>query len=289
MSVAIQAPIDQFDLAHPSGEGCLQISVWANEAQAGEDLPVLFVTDGDLLFATAAEIARLYGLGGSRPTAMVVGIGYGAQDLAAFAKLRAADLTPPLDDAGRAKFDHKPELLGDKSGGADALLGFIVEVLKPEIARRYPRASTTNQALFGHSLGGLFATRALLTRPGAFAAFLIGSAALWWNGFSTLSLAPAFPAKVAALARRPRVFIGVGGAEQDLPGEVPAGSPMSLEQLHELILSYRVIDGSAELAALLREAGLDEVSFASFEGEDHITVLPALLTRAMRMFVPRPA
>jgi predicted alpha/beta superfamily hydrolase len=289
MSVTNQARIDRFELPHPSGEGHFQISVWANEMQPGEDVAVLFVTDADFLFATAAEITRLYGVGGMFPGAMVVGIGYGTDDLMAFTRLRTADLTPPLDDAGRERFDHMPALLGEKNGGADALLGFIIDTLRPEIARRYPKASTTNQALFGHSLGGLFTTHALLTRPEAFATFLIGSAALWWNGFSTLSLLPGFPAKVAALARKPRVFIGVGGTEQDLPTEVPAGSPMSLAQMHELILAYRVVDGSSDLAATLRDAGLDDVAFASFDGEEHITVLPALLMRALRAFVPRPA
>nr|WP_316640450.1 alpha/beta hydrolase-fold protein [uncultured Roseateles sp.] len=283
-----QASIDTFELPNPDGEGNLQISVWANAAQVDGEVPVLFVTDADLIFATAAEIVSLYGLGGMKPTAMVVGIGYGTDDLMAFTKLRTNDLTPPLDDEGRAKFDHMPSLIGDKSGGADAFLSFLTDTLKPEISRRYPKASATNHALLGHSLGGLFVSRALLTRPDSFAAFLIGSPALWWNGFSTMSLLSAFQGKVDGISHHPRILIGVGGTEQDLPDRAPPGYPMSLEQYRDLIKSVRVIDGAKELVAALRETGLNDVSYACFDGEDHITVLASFLMRSINFFVPRP-
>ena len=283
-----QASIDVFEMPHPITEGTLQISVWANPTQVGDDIPVLFVTDADLIFATAAEIVRLYGLGGMKPTAIVVGIGYGTDDLMAFTKLRTNDLTTPLDDAGRAKFDHMPSLIGDKSGGADAFLAFLVDTLKPEIARRYPRASATNHALLGHSLAGHFVSHALLTRPETFAAFLIGSPALWWNGFSILASLPAFPDKVRAIGRRPRVLIGVGGTEQDVPEKAPPGYQMTLEKYRELIAGVRVVEGARELAMAVRDAGLGEVKFVSFDDEDHITVFAALLMRSINFFVPRP-
>jgi len=283
-----QASIDVFEMPHPSGDGTLQISVWANPTQVGDDIPVLFVTDADLIFATAAEVVRLYGLGGMKPTAMVVGIGYGTDDLMAFTKLRTNDLTTPLDDAGRAKFDHMPSLIGDKSGGADAFLSFLTDTLKPEIARRYPKASAIRHALLGHSLAGHFVSHALLTRPETFTAFLIGSPALWWNGFSTLSSLPAFPEKLKALERKPQVLIGVGGTEQAVPDRAPPGYQMTLEQYRDLIARVRVVDAARELATAVREAGLDEVSFVSFDGEDHITVFAALLMRSINFFVPRP-
>jgi hypothetical protein len=218
------------------------------------------------------------------PTAMVVGIGYGTEDLAAFHRMRTADMAPPPDDEGRKGYAPLMAVLGDKSGGADALLTFLTDTLAPEIARRYPRASTTRQALFGHSLGGLFAAYALLTRPEAFAAYLIGSPALNWNNSLIRSLLPAVAGRVGALARKPRALIGVGGKEQDLPTELPPGVTMSIDELHAMVKAYRVIDASSELAAALGGAGLDDVAFVNFAGEDHITVLAPLLMRSIAFF-----
>src|SRR3546814_1175271 len=67
----------------------------------------------------------------------------------------------------------------ERNGGADALLAFLIETLRPEIAARYPQTDGAEQILFGHSLGGLFAAHALLTRPGAFDAFLVSSPSLY--------------------------------------------------------------------------------------------------------------
>lgn len=286
MSVSVQAPIDQFELPHPSGEGNFKISVSrAEHVPEGATVPVLYVLDADIGFALAAEIARLRGVMGMLPTAMVVGIGYGV-GFAEFARLRTADLTPPLSDTGRKALGGMTSLIGDSDGGADAFLRFLTDTLAPEIAARYPEASPTDRILFGHSLGGLFTAYALLTRPGSFSTFLSNSPSLWWDGFAILGHLPAFAEELAGLERQPRVLIGVGGKEQDVPTKVPGGMAMSLAEVQAIVAASRMVDAVPEFAAALSDAGLGDVQHVIYDDEDHSSVVPAAMMRGLRFAVP---
>jgi uncharacterized protein len=288
MSFSLQAPVEQFEMPHPRGDGDFKISV-ARVAHVpeGTKVPVLYVLDADVGFALAAEIARLRGIMGMQPTAMVVGIGYGA-DFLEFARLRTADLTPPLSEAGRAALGNMTSFIGDQDGGADAFLTFLTDTLGPEIGRRYPEASADDRILSGHSLGGLFTAYALLTRPEAFRTFLISSPSLWWDGFAINGHLPAFADKVAALASKPRVLIGVGGQEQDVPTKVPPAMQMSLEEVQATVAASRMVDSVPEFAAELVEAGLADVEHVIYDKEDHGSVIPAAMMRGLRFAVPLP-
>lgn len=288
MSFSLQAPVDQFELPHPSGNGSFKISVSrAAHVPEGASIPVLYVLDADIGFALAAEVARLRGTMGMLPTAMVVGIGYGV-GFAEFAKLRTADLTPPLSDAGREALGGMTSFIGDQDGGADAFLAFLADTLAPEIGRRYPEVSADDRILFGHSLGGLFTAYALLTRPEAFRTFLINSPSLWWDGFAINGHLPAFADKVAALASKPRVLIGVGGQEQDVPTKVPPSLQMSLEEVQATVAASRMVDSVPEFAAALTGAGLVDVEHVIYDKEDHGSVIPAAMMRGLRFAVPLP-
>lgn len=289
MTVEIQAKVEQFELPHPSGEGALKISVspLASASERDRDVPILFVLDADMAFALAAEIARLRGTGGLLPTAMVVGVGYGA-DFAQMTKLRTADLTPPLSESGKQALGGLTGMIGEKDGGAEAFLTFLTDTLAPEIVARYPEASPGDHILFGHSLGGLFTAYALLTRPQAFATFLASSPSLWWDGFAVRSHLPAFADRLAALDKQPTAFISAGGKEQDPPTRTSPLVPMTLEEMQAMVAQARMVDAAAEFASALRETGLRDVTHFTFEGEDHGSVLPAALARGLALAVPQP-
>lgn len=282
-----QAKIDQFELPHPDGNGSLQISVMCPPSLAGDltDAPVLYVLDADFEYATAAEIARMTALGGTRPSAIVVGVGYGTSDFLKFMRLRAADLTPPISEANKQALGKFTLFIGEESGGADALLDFLAATLVPEIARRYPQASTNNRALYGHSFGGLFTAHALLTRPDSFNAFFPASPSLWWNGFAILDLLPGFATKLDALDRKPQVLVTVGATEQDAPDTVLPGSPFTLDEMRAMIESWRTVDAAAEFADALRAAGLVDVGYVSFPNETHESVIPPSMTRSLNCFL----
>lgn len=287
MSASNQASIEQFALPHPDGERRFQISVARAPGVSSDmaDVPVLFVMDADVEFAVAAEIVRLLSMGGTRPSAMVVGVGYGVTDFAVFGRLRTADLTPPISAANIQALGNLTQVIGDRYGGAAALQNFLIETLVPEITRRYPEASTVNHALFGHSLGGLFTAHVLLNRPDAFAAFFPASPSLWWNGFGLFDQLPAFAARLDTLEGGPRVFVSVGANEQRVPASVPPGSPMTLEETQALTRSWRTVDAAEEFAIALQRAGPIDVDCAVFADEDHVSVIPAAMMRSITLFL----
>lgn len=288
MSFSVRASLEQFTIPHPSGEGRLKISVAAPATAApGAVVPVLYVVDGDFLFGLAAEIGRAMSTVAGFPAHYVVGIGYDA-DYLDFLKLRTADLSTPLSpEAGEGMGALGAAIGSERNGGADAFLAQLVDVLRPEIAARYPQTSGGEQILFGHSLGGLFAAHALLTRPDAFAAFIISSPSLWWDGFSILRRLPDFQARLAALADQPRVFVDVGGREQDPPASVPEGMAVTLEEVRAQIVAARMVDAARDFAAALGEVGVRDLRHIAFADDDHTSVAPAAILHGMRFALGR--
>jgi predicted alpha/beta superfamily hydrolase len=287
MLASVRASLEQFTLAHPSGAGALKISVAAPAIPMSVGpVPVLYVMDGDLLFGLAAEIARAMSAAGGMPALYIVGIGYDA-GYADFLKLRTADLSPPITaQALEALGAVATAISGDRNGGADRFLQFLLDALAPQMAARFPQTVGAARFLFGHSLGGLFAAHALVTRPEAFDAFLVSSPSLWWDDFSIFRKLPAFPARLAALAARPRVFLDVGGKEQDLPTTVPEGLGVSLEEARAQIRAARMVDAAGEFAEALREAGIESLRHITFAEDDHTSVVPAAILHGMRFALP---
>src|SRR5258708_16013648 len=76
------------------------------------------------------------------------------------------------------------------AGGADKFLSFIADELLPTIDRNY--RTRPYRVLIGHSLGGLFAVYALMSRPEVFKGYLIGSPSLWWDDQALVKAAQPF-------------------------------------------------------------------------------------------------
>jgi predicted alpha/beta superfamily hydrolase len=115
---------------------------------------------------------------------------------------RTRDLTPSHSD------EKKPDgtEANPTSGGGDRFLDFIQKELMPEIEKRY-RASCY-RLFAGHSLGGLMAIHALITRPDLFNAYIAVSPSLWWNDKRTLRQAQEFFAKREQLQKT--LFFSLG-------------------------------------------------------------------------------
>lgn len=288
MQFSVRASLEQFTLAHPIREGLLQISVAAPAVEALDAaVPVLYVVDGDILFGLAAEIARAVSTVEGFPAYYVVGVGYDAA-FADVMRLRTADLAPPISAEsleGLGMFGTA--IGGENSGGADAFLAFLVETLRPEIAARYPQTAGGAPILFGHSLGGLFAANALLTRPESFASFIVSSPSLWWDGFSILQKLPAFKERLAALPQQPRVFVDVGAKEQDMPTSVPEGRGLTLEEAQAQVSAARMFDGARDFANALRGAGLLNLRHVAFAEDDHVSAAPTAILHGMRFALGR--
>ena len=288
MNFPVQATIEQFDMPRARGTGVLQISVSRPAGLEGRTgIPVLVVPDADLLFGLTTEIARLRAASGNFPPVVVVGVGYGAA-FAEFVKPRTPDLTPPARAESIEALGSFTSYMGDQSGNASDFAHFIVDRLMPEIARRCPETNAGPRLIFGHSLGGLFVAYLLMTRPAAFTHFLMSSPSLWWDQFAIHARLEAFAERLADLPAPPQVFINVGGKEQEVPTRVPNGVALELPALQAIVEMARMVDGATEFADKPRDLGLSSVECVVFKDEDHGSVVPAAISRALSFSLPDP-
>lgn len=178
--------------------------------------PVFVITDANLAFNTAHETVTMLGISGEMAPVIVVGVGYPETDgrgyTPAYAASRTRDYTPTRE-AGMPG-----------GGGSAAFLAFLKDELVPMVEARY-RADPTRRGLGGHSLGGLFATYALLKEPGFFTRFWIGSPSLWWDHQLPFSWIP--ETKKGGTQPHGRAYVTVGAKESAVM--VPPARRMATE------------------------------------------------------------
>ncbi len=147
----------------------------------------------------------------------------------------------------------------------------------------YP-LNSREQTLYGHSLGGLFVLSVMFKHPDAFKNYVASSPSIWWDKKSVLKDEAGFVAKANSATTPLRVLICVGAKEQDLYTRAPAGQPMTLGEINQKIAAAQMVANARELANRLKKiaAGLGfVVRFQDFSAEDHISVVPASISRAL--------
>ena len=233
--------------------------------------PVLYVLDGNLLFATAAQLVRnRFARGPSVPAQgpVVVGLGYAGEQVLDL-EARSRDYTPP---APGPQTDER----GRPEGGADAFLDFVECTVRPLVARHLP-LNASQQTLFGHSYGGLCVLHALFTRPGGFQNYVAASPSLWWRDGFVLQemaqfLATRSAAGSAAAAQLTHVLVTQGEREALVPAAVSA-DPARAAIARERRSNDRI---DALLSGLRGAPGVD-LRFVRFPDADHASaMLPAL-------------
>lgn len=201
---------EEWDLASADGSRSYRILVHRPQgAPPPAGFSVLTVLDGNALFAGLVDASRAmrFEPAGSKGL-MVVAVGYPG-DAAYDMQRRTFDLTPDPSAAvrgPRAAFAQ---------GGQREFLDFLLNRLRPELARRYP-VDATRQSLYGHSFGGAFALYALYSRPDAFQAVVAASPSIWWNAQSVLKEEAGFMSRMSQAPDLPlqlSLRILVGGRE----------------------------------------------------------------------------
>jgi predicted alpha/beta superfamily hydrolase len=270
--------------------------------------PVYYVLDGEAYFATGAVGSMLL----AENAAIVVGIDHNAlNDRAVVEKysgrkagdtspigmdavsdahnrLRTHDLTLPVAPAHRAPDWIEPS----RNGGLDDFLKIIETEIKPRIAALAP-VDAANQALYGHSLGGLAVVHALFTEPTAFRSFIASSPSLWWDGNAVLKNEEKFTAAVTTGQAAPRILITAGSDEDELPippkafvDSLPLAKQAEIAPYLKLRSSWSgMLSGTRALAsrlAALNGANGYKVEYALMTGEDHPTAALVSVGRGLR-------
>ncbi|MFH5186519.1 alpha/beta hydrolase [Paenibacillus sp. TAB 01] len=255
----------QFDIHSKSGRAYrIFVYVPLSEPPAA-GFPVFYLLDANAVFATAVEAVRVQG---RRPEktgvspAVVVGIGYPAD--MPFVPDRFYDFTLPVPASELPV--HPDGIEWPVQGGAEAFLSFIEKELKPVIESRCS-IDTSRQAIMGHSLGGLFVLHALFSKPEAFSTYIAGSPSIHWNKRALLEEERQFTARMQLEIRQLGILLAAG----------------QLEQGHERRMTESAFE-MAERLSSLSDRGI-RAEYKEFEGEGHVSVLPGLISRALRFFL----
>lgn len=239
-----------------------QIMVYCPSSPAPpEGFPVIYVLDGNSVFGTMVEAIRLQSrrpdITGVIPS-VIVGIGYETKE--PFSANRYYDYTPMTSEVYRQKPDGTPI---PEQGGAAAFLQFLEEELKPGIQSDYP-VNPAKQTIFGHSLGGLFTLYVLFNKPLAFQTYISGSASIHWNWQYLQEVEQGFESLLKKEIVDIKLLLAFGELEKS---HVSRNSDRAKEM--------------AERLSKLSNRGI-HVEFKEFEGEGHVSVLPVLISKALR-------
>jgi uncharacterized protein len=231
--------------------------------------PVLWLTDGPLLFHLAVGLLNLLVVGGLAPEMIIVGVGCTSEaGVAEYGRRRIIDLTPPgksmLYDGPGGDFMRKLGVPADLSQQADDLLAFLVDEVRPALARTY--RMDDDHGLMGHSGGGMFASYAMFARPGAFRRYIIGSPSSNAVDKAAFRLEAAYAAANTDLAAN--VFFGAG--EQEI-GQL-------------FMAAWGIVSAPVLMAEtlLLRQYPSLKVTTRIFQGKDHFTVLADVISEGVR-------
>jgi predicted alpha/beta superfamily hydrolase len=249
-----------------------------------EGYPVIYLNDGDFAFHTAADALMMQSIGLEAKPAYVVGIGYG-KDWQTASRTRCADLTPcPPDPATLAALEAAPLTKGATYGEAEGFHRFMTEELRPQIEAAYS-VDRSNTILWGDSFGGLFALYVLFNHPEAYRTYLVGSPSIIWNDRAILQDEARLTAPLAAGKVAPRVLFTVGEFEEKLAGHVKLYPGVTREQMQAMLTTTGMITNALALAerlkALEAPAGC-EVEAVVFDGETHLSIIPAAISRGLR-------
>ena len=236
----------------------------------------MFVLDGNAYFPLAATLNRLQSRG-SQSGLVIVAIGYPDGEVFNMQR-RTFDMTTKADPA------KLPPSRGGRgwpeSGGADQFLGFIQNELLPQVDQKIS-IDKKQQAIAGHSFGGLFVMHVLFTQPESFQTYIAMSPSGWWNDYALLNEEKAFAKHVGELEKPVRVLIEVG--ELELGGKQgPAGALAPTPAMKEF---GTTVDFAERLKTL--KSDYLEIELKVYDQEDHGSVVPRAMIDALRFVSPQ--
>ncbi|SDE67225.1 hypothetical protein SAMN04488542_101339 [Fontibacillus panacisegetis] len=232
------------------------------EAPPEGGFPIYYVLDGNSYFHFARDVIKLQSRNAPKTLispAIVVGIGHHGE-YEERSKRRFYDFTPAAD-----QYVYPERLKGADigfHGGAEKFLAFLEQELMPVVHDKYS-VDQTKQALFGHSLSGLFVLIALFARSELFQYYLATSPSIWWNDHEIVGTAERFfrDGELEKLEDKKKLLITVGSKETFMVDDA--------RELYSLINKHRHLNLTTDLYVA--------------EDENHASIVPTIMSRAFRV------
>jgi uncharacterized protein len=234
--------------------------------------PVLWVTDASLSFPLAVGLMNWLHTVQELPELIVIGVGAPDEsDHAEFSARRTHDFYPMPRWVNAGPGGVYMEAMSNEmtaGGGADALLSFLVDELRPRLATEF--RFDGDHGLVGFSGGGHFVGFALLSRPAAFGRYLASSPALSGCEDLLFTLEADYAATHDDLAAK--VFLGAGEAELTDPFVAAADIVGSMTRMSQLLR--------------LRNYPSLELTSRLYPRQTHGSALPYALNEGLRTLYP---
>ena len=257
-----------FDVPDPVRGRDYQIYVSLPEGYAEHPdrrYPVVFTTDADYGFPMLRLIGRR--MNGARPRIedfILIGLSYAKGETGSQSRRR--DYTPTANGHEDAPADAvHGEALAYRDYLRDAVFPFVEARWRTDPARRF---------FIGHSYGGLLGAQILLTDPGMFSGYVLGSPSLWYDGRYLLRKAPGLLAARPDIAARVYLYIGAFEAARK-------GDPRYYQTLD-------MVADNAAFARMLNARGYTGLALRSdvLDDEDHHSVAPRGFTKGLLYLLP---
>ena len=262
------ADSEVWDVADPVSKRGYQVFVTlppSYRTQPQRRYPVLYVTDADYAFPLIRQIARRLNV--ETPTVeefILVGLSYAKGEGGMQSRRRDYTPTPAGPSSAPADAVH---------GGGAAYQTYIREQVLPFVAQRF-RTDEKRRLFLGHSYGSLLGTQILLSDPGMFAGYILGSPSLWYDHHHMAGRERAYAAGHDDLPAR--VYLYVGEYEDMRPGDPRFSTSANM-----------VTDAQAMAAALKsRKYRSLDLELEVLNDEDHVTVAPRGFTHGLKYLLP---
>lgn len=164
----------------------------------GKAYPLLVLADGGRAFPNLnCDVRTLASKGAIGEEPVVVGLSYAKGE--SLEDSRRRDYTPVKDGASNRAY-----------GGAAAYQTYLRDVVLRYVESHY-RTEPGHRIFWGHSYGGLLGAHILLTEPGLFQTYILGSPSFWFADQAIYTFEAAYAKRSREL--HARVFLYVGGRE----------------------------------------------------------------------------
>lgn len=232
--------------------------------------PVLFVTDANYAFPVVRNIVQRLHKHAGMEEVIVVGLSYAQGDTGVYSRRRDYTPTVPRQQSYSTDMPGRAPAFGE----AAAYGRFIERDVFPLVAAGY-RADMGRKIFVGHSYGSLLGLQMLLTQPRMFEHYILGSPSLWYDRGVMFDREKAYAAGHRDLPAS--VYFGIGGDETLAAGKTRSRS----EEDADMVADLREFDAALKAR---RYPGL-RTQLHVFEGDDHASVFPLVLSRGVRAYL----